>query len=274
MSATIRWATCWRATSDAGLQRAASDGLGRLRHAGRKRRDGKGVHPGGWTARQHRGMKAQLKRLGLSHRLEPRTRDLRAGILWPRAGAVPRFLQGGPRLSQGKRGQLGPGRHDRAGQRTGDRRARLAFGRAGRKAQADQWFLKITDFADDLLEGLGTLDRWPEKVRLMQENWIGKSKGLRCTFNLAGSAEGSRSSPPGPTRCSARASSRLPPTIRWRRQLAETPERCRRSSPSASAAARAAGDRNRREEGFDTGIASSIRSIPTGTCRSMSPISC
>src|SRR5919112_3188670 len=48
-----------------------------------------------------------------------------------------------------------------------------------------QWFLKITDFADDLLEGLKTLDDWPEKVRLMQENWIGKSRGLQFRFRLA-----------------------------------------------------------------------------------------
>jgi leucyl-tRNA synthetase len=48
-----------------------------------------------------------------------------------------------------------------------------------------QWFLKITDFADDLLGGLQTLDDWPEKVRLMQENWIGKSRGLQFRFRLA-----------------------------------------------------------------------------------------
>jgi leucyl-tRNA synthetase len=48
-----------------------------------------------------------------------------------------------------------------------------------------QWFLKITDFADDLLEGLGSLDDWPEKVRVMQENWIGRSRGLQFSFRLA-----------------------------------------------------------------------------------------
>jgi leucyl-tRNA synthetase len=48
-----------------------------------------------------------------------------------------------------------------------------------------QWFLKITDFADDLLEDLKTLDQWPDKVRLMQENWIGKSRGLQFRFALA-----------------------------------------------------------------------------------------
>jgi leucyl-tRNA synthetase len=49
-----------------------------------------------------------------------------------------------------------------------------------------QWFLRITDYADELLEGLQTLDRWPEKVRLMQEKWIGKSRGLRLDFPFAG----------------------------------------------------------------------------------------
>ena len=53
------------------------------------------------------------------------------------------------------------------------------------KRKLNQWFLKITQFADDLLAGLGTLDKWPEKVRLMQENWIGKSQGLQFGFDLS-----------------------------------------------------------------------------------------
>jgi leucyl-tRNA synthetase len=58
------------------------------------------------------------------------------------------------------------------------------------KRKLSQWFLKITDFADELLEGLGGLDTWPEKVRLMQENWIGKSQGLRAKFHFVDSPEG------------------------------------------------------------------------------------
>jgi leucyl-tRNA synthetase len=58
------------------------------------------------------------------------------------------------------------------------------------KRKLSQWFLKITDFADELLEGLSALDTWPEKVRLMQENWIGKSQGLRAKFHFVDSPEG------------------------------------------------------------------------------------
>ncbi len=53
------------------------------------------------------------------------------------------------------------------------------------RRKLNQWFLKITDFAEDLLEGLGGLDKWPEKVRLMQENWIGRSRGMRFRFRIA-----------------------------------------------------------------------------------------
>jgi len=50
-----------------------------------------------------------------------------------------------------------------------------------------QWFLRITDYAEALLEGLTSLDQWPDKVRLMQEKWIGKSYGATIRFRVSGS---------------------------------------------------------------------------------------
>src|SRR6478672_1872756 len=47
-----------------------------------------------------------------------------------------------------------------------------------------QWFFKISDYSEDLLEALDKLDRWPDKVRLMQKNWIGRSEGLLLRFAL------------------------------------------------------------------------------------------
>ena len=53
------------------------------------------------------------------------------------------------------------------------------------RRKLSQWFFKITAFAEELLTALDTLDRWPEKVRIMQRNWIGRSEGLNFQFQLS-----------------------------------------------------------------------------------------
>ena len=52
------------------------------------------------------------------------------------------------------------------------------------KRELAQWFFKITDYAEELLEAIDTLDDWPDKVRTMQRNWIGRSEGLRFSFAM------------------------------------------------------------------------------------------
>lgn len=53
------------------------------------------------------------------------------------------------------------------------------------RKEIPQWFIKITDYADQLLSDLDTLDGWPEQVKTMQRNWIGRSQGVQMRFDLA-----------------------------------------------------------------------------------------
>jgi leucyl-tRNA synthetase len=58
------------------------------------------------------------------------------------------------------------------------------------RKEIPQWFIKITDYAEELLNDLDKLDGWPEQVRTMQRNWIGKSRGVEFSFKLADSVDG------------------------------------------------------------------------------------
>ena len=128
-----------------------------------------------------------------------------------------------------------------------------------------QWFLKITDYSDDLLASLDHLERWPEKVRLMQKNWIGRSEGLSIRFVVDPATLGALKGEPGranstsirhgPTRCSARSSWRSRPTIRSpRRRRSHDPalhafiEETRKLGTSVAAIETA------EKRGYDTGL--------------------
>ena len=58
------------------------------------------------------------------------------------------------------------------------------------RRELTQWFFKISDYSEELLEAIDTLKDWPEKVRLMQANWIGRSRGLQTAFKLDDAPEG------------------------------------------------------------------------------------
>ena len=148
------------------------------------------VHPGGWTRDNIANMKAQLKRLGFAidwtrelatcepeyygHEQALFLKLYAAGLVYRKESAVnwdpvDMTVLANEQVIDGK------------GWRSGA---------PVERRKLSQWFLKITDFADELLTGLETLDKWPDKVRLMQENWIGKSQGLKCTFRFPGGTDG------------------------------------------------------------------------------------
>jgi leucyl-tRNA synthetase len=144
----------------------------------------RGVHPAAWTRDNIAAMRRQLKRVGLSYdwSREFATCDpqyyrheqkmfldfLDAGLVYRREAWVNWDPVENTVLANE---QVIDGRGWRSGALV--ERRKLA-----------QWFLKITDFADELLAALADLDRWPERVRLMQENWIGRSEGARVLFRL------------------------------------------------------------------------------------------
>jgi leucyl-tRNA synthetase len=148
----------------------------------------RGVHPKGWTYDNIAAMREQLKALGISidwsrefATCDPEyygkqqawfLRLLKRGLVYRKEASVnwdpvDMTVLANEQVIDGK------------GWRSGA---------TVEKRKLTQWFLRITQYADDLIEGLKTLDRWPDKVRLMQENWIGRSKGLRFKFKFDGEA--------------------------------------------------------------------------------------
>ncbi|GAA4828923.1 leucine--tRNA ligase [Sphingosinicella ginsenosidimutans] len=142
------------------------------------------VHPGEWTWSNIATMKAQLKRLGfaLDWSREIATCDP-AYYGQEQALFVDLFEAG---LVYRKESEVNWDPVDMtvlANEQVIDGRG-WRSGALVERRKLNQWFLKITDFAEDLLEGLAGLDHWPDKVKLMQENWIGKSRGMRFRFDL------------------------------------------------------------------------------------------
>ncbi|RZJ18240.1 MAG: leucine--tRNA ligase [Brevundimonas sp.] len=149
----------------------------------------RGVHPGDWTWSNIANMREQLKLLGLSldWSREFATCDpayygkqqawflelYRRGLVYRKDGVVNWDPVDNTVLANE---QVIDGRGWRSGALV-------------EKRKLNQWFLRITQYADDLIDGLSELEgRWPEKVRLMQENWIGRSRGLQMKWAWSGAA--------------------------------------------------------------------------------------
>jgi leucyl-tRNA synthetase len=151
----------------------------------------KGVHPGSWTRANIAAMKAQLKRLGFALDWSRELATCEPDYYGHEQALFLDLLAGG--LVYRKESSVNWDPVDMtvlANEQVIDGRG-WRSGAVVEKRKLSQWFLKITDFADELLEGLESLDQWPDKVRLMQENWIGRSKGLTFRFDpLAPLTEG------------------------------------------------------------------------------------
>ncbi|KPF42882.1 leucine--tRNA ligase [Rhizobium sp. AAP43] len=149
------------------------------------------VHPKGWTYENIATMRGQLKSMGLSidwsrefatcdveyyHRQQHLFLDfLEKGLVYRKNSKVNWDPEDMTVLANE---QVIDGRGWRSGALVEQR-------------ELTQWFFKITDFSQDLLDALDTLDQWPEKVRLMQKNWIGRSEGMIVRWEIvSGSTEG------------------------------------------------------------------------------------
>ena len=166
----------------------------------------KKVHPGAWTRENIAAMRGQLKRIGFALDWSRELATCEPNYYGHEQALFLDLMEAG--LVFRKESEVNWDPVDMtvlANEQVIDGKG-WRSGAAVERKKLSQWFLRITDFAEELLDGLGSLDQWPDKVRLMQENWIGKSQGLQFCFRLAGT-------PPGGTSCDVDVFTTRPDTI-------------------------------------------------------------
>ncbi|MGE5503327.1 MAG: leucine--tRNA ligase [Actinomycetota bacterium] len=147
------------------------------------------VHPAKWTRENIAAMREQLKSMGLSYDWGREVATCEPEYYRHEQKMFLDFLKAGLVYRKESWVNWDPVEHTvLANEQVIDGRG-WRSGALVEKRLLSQWFLKITHYAQDLLDALATLERWPERVRLMQENWIGRSEGARLEFELAGRAD-------------------------------------------------------------------------------------
>ncbi len=142
------------------------------------------VHPRQWTYANIEAMRSQLKSMGLSLDWTRELATCDPGYYKHQQKMFLDFLRAG--VVERKQSKVNWDPVDQtvlANEQVIDGRG-WRSGAPVEQRELTQWFFKITAFSDDLLAALDRLERWPEKVRLMQQNWIGRSEGLRIRFAL------------------------------------------------------------------------------------------
>src|SRR3546814_327403 len=135
------------------------------------------VHPADWTFENIRVMREQLRLIGLSYDWDREIATCTPEYYRHEQKMFLDFLKAG--LAYRKESWVNWDPVEQtvlANEQVIDGRG-WRSGAPVEKRQLTQWFLRITEYADDLLDGLAGLERWPERVRLMQEKWIGRSVG-------------------------------------------------------------------------------------------------
>ena len=150
----------------------------------------KNVHPGDWTYQNIADMRAQLKPMGLSidwsrefatcdpeyyGQQQSMFIDMMSKGLVYRKNAVVNWDPVDMTVLANEQVENGKG---------------WRSGALVERKELTQWFFKISEYSDELLNALDGLENWPEKVRTMQKNWIGKSQGLQFDFKTSGAPKG------------------------------------------------------------------------------------
>ncbi len=153
----------------------------------------RGLNPGAWTRQNITAMKAQLKSMGLSIDWTREIATCEPDYYQHQQSMFIDMLEAG--LITRKKSKVNWDPVDMtvlANEQVIDGRG-WRSGAVVEQRELTQWFFKISDYAEDLLGALDGLTDWPEKVRTMQRNWIGKSEGLRLRFEIVGNATDARS---------------------------------------------------------------------------------
>ncbi|MGD1903066.1 MAG: leucine--tRNA ligase [Geitlerinemataceae cyanobacterium] len=147
----------------------------------------RGIHPAKWTYQNIEQMKAQLKNLGIGFDWEKEVATCSPDYYKWTQWAFLQFFEAG--LAYQKESAVNWDPIDQTVLANEQVDSEGKSWRSGAKVERKllrQWFLKITDYADQLLDDLDKLDGWPERVKLMQANWIGRSTGAYLEFPIVG----------------------------------------------------------------------------------------
>lgn len=148
------------------------------------------THPAKWTEQNIATMKSQLKTMGLSYDWDRELATCKPDYYAHEQKMFLDFLKKGIAYRKESWVNWDPVENTvLANEQVIDGKG-WRSGANVEKKKLSQWFLKITDYADDLLAEIENLDRWPDKVRIMQANWIGRSEGARIFFDIEDRPDG------------------------------------------------------------------------------------